>query len=242
MKSLKNQHLPLNHSQKSRDSSLLLWAILILVMLSGLLYLGSKVRQQRQLLPSERHTHPVQPSRITTGTTSFSLDNILAMLQAQHVINPVVYKTKLLLPSDMTSDTVQNHDGLWQQGQRQLTLVKASISAGVNLSELTTQSLSMKSPATLYLPPVRITQTQIESITMYDVKTGLPSIVQMGLSLTNDQEKNIKAQIKQDFCQSEVLQTTTEDTRQHMISWLDSMKISLVVRVAEPVGCANAAS
>ncbi len=248
MKSPKTLHSAQNHpAQKPRHSSSLLWPLLILVMLSGLLYLGSRVRQQWIVKPFEHSNNPSQHLPTTTRTNmpptlTPQFGNILATLKSQQLINPVVYKTKIVLTNDVIGDATQNHDALWQHGQQQLTFIQATIRAGVNLSELNEQSLSSKAPITLHLPPARITLIQIDNITMYDVKTGQPSTVQMGLSLTSDQEKNIKAQVEREFCQSEVLQATTEETRQHVISLLDAIKVSMVVRVTEPVGCKQTAS
>ncbi len=248
MKPPKTLHSALNHAvQKPRHSSLLIWAVLILVMLSGLLYLGSRVKQQRIVPPSEHSHDPSQhlPDATNTNLSQNLLptfEKILATLQAQHVINPVVYKTSLVLTDVVTTEASQNHVALWQQGQQQLTFVKATVHAGVDLSELSVQSLTVKSPVTLLLPPARITLTQIDHVTLYDVRTGQPSTVQMGLSLTSAQEQAIKAQIEREFCQSEVLLTTTEDTRQHVISLLDAMNISMIIRVTEPVGCQKTSS
>ncbi|GAC1381110.1 MAG: hypothetical protein NVS3B3_24250 [Aquirhabdus sp.] len=242
---------PNQAASKPRHSSLLLWTVLIMVMLSGLMYLGSRVKEQRMAkstTPSNpSQNNPLQDLPETTKATPQksapqTFESILATLKSQQLINPVVYKTSLILKSDAASSDTQNQDALWQSGQHQLSLIKATVHAGIDLSELTVQSLSTKSPATIHLPPARISHTQINNVTMYDVKTGLPSTVQMGLSMTSDQEKNIKAQVEREFCQSEVLQAATEDTRQHVIALLDAMKITMVVRVSEPVGCQQAAS
>lgn len=248
MKSPKNIYTAPNYAaQKPRHSSLLLWSVLIMVMLSGLLYLGSKVKQQPILPSSEHSNHPSQNLPEMTNAhpqqnVPQTFENILETLKSQQLFNPVVYKTSMILNDVATIDLAQNHDVLWQQGQQQLTLIKATVRAGVDLSELTAQSLSRKSPVTLHLPPARITLIQINNVTMYDIKTGKPSTVQLGLSLSSDQEKNIKAQIEHEFCQSEALQTATDDTRQHVISLLGAMGVSMIVRVAEPVGCVQAAS
>lgn len=234
-------------AQKPRHSSLLLWAVLIMVMLTGLLYLGSKVKEQRMaksLVPSNHLPNDLNPMQNLSETVKASpqknapltFESVLTTLRSLQMINSVVYKTNLVLKSDVA------HDALWQSEQQQLTLIKATVHAGIDLSELTVQSLSKKSSVTLHLPTARMTLIQIDNVTMYDIKTGQPSTVQMGLSLTSDQEKNIKAQVEREFCQSEVLQTITEDTRQHVIALLDSMSVSMVVRVAEPVGCQKTAS
>ncbi len=249
MKSAKNFPTASNHAaQQPRHSSLLLWAVLIMVMLSGLVYLGSKVKEQRMEKPSVLSNSPsanaVQDTTIAHPQKSVPLtfERILASLKSQQQINPVIYKTQIIIKNDEANDTAQNHHSLWQSGQQQITLIKASVRAGVDLSELSSQSLKTKAPVTLHLPPARINLIQIDSVTVYDVKTGQPSTVQMGLSLTRDQEKNIKAQVEREFCQSEVLRTATEDTQQHVIALLDQMSVSMIVRVVEPVGCVQAAS
>lgn len=246
MKSPKNIHSVHNHAtQKSRHSSLLLWAVLILVMLSGLLYLGSKVKQHGFEKPREPSQNPLQHSIAATNphlpqNISPTFEKILTALQAQKTINPVVYKTSIVLTDELIKEASRNHAALWQQGQQKLTFVKATVRAGVDLSELTEQSLSTNSPKTLHLPAARMTSTQIDNVTVYDVKTGQPSTVQLGLSLTSDQEKNIKAQVEREFCKSEVLRTATEDTQQHVIALLDAMNIAMIVRVTEPFGCLQA--
>ena len=239
MKSPKTLYSASNHSErKPSHSSALIWAVLIIVMLSGLLYLGFKMKQQQMIEPNSTLKKTSQPQLATL--TPF--EKTLATLQAQQLINPVVYKMSVVMADDMTIDATQNHAALWQQGQQQLTFVKATVRAGVDLRELTMKNLNLKPSATLNLPPARIILNQIDNITTYDIKTGLPSTVQLGLSLTSAQERAIKVQIERQFCQSDLLQTTTEDTRQYVIALLATMNVAMNVQAAEPVGCLPAAS
>lgn len=239
MKSPKPLYSASNHSgRKPSHSSALIWAVLIIVMLSGLLYLGFKMKQQQMIEPTSTLKKTSQPH--LASLTPF--EKTLATLQAQQLINPVVYKMSVVMADDMTIAATQNHAALWQQGQQQLTFVKATVRAGVNLSELTMKNLNLKPSATLNLPPARIILNQIDNITTYDIKTGLPSTVQLGLSLTSMQERAIKAQIEREICQSDLLQTTTEDARQYVIALLATMNVAMNVQAAEPVGCLPAAS
>ena len=230
--------------KEPKHSSLLLWTLLIMVILSGLVYLGAKMQQLRTEKPTASANSQIStsPSEGLPQSDQPSVEKILDVLKSQQWINPVVYKTQMALNDDAVSGTTRTHDALWQKDQQQLTMVKATVYAGINLGELTPRDWSGKPSTTLYLPPARIRQIQIDQVTMYDVKTGQASTVQLGLSLTSDQEKVIRAQVEREFCQSDVLQTATEDTRQHVISMLDTMKISTVVRVAEPIGCQTTAS
>ena len=238
MKSPKDIHTNLQSmAHKPIHSSLLIWAVLIMVMLSGLLYLGVKIKQQRIV---ETDSTLKKPPQSRSSPTPF--EKALATLQTQQLMNPVVYKVSVVMADEVTSDATQNHAALWQQGQQQLTFVKASVRAGVDLSELTMKNLNLKPSATLNLPPARIILNQIDNITTYDIKTGLPSTVQLGLSLTSAQERAIKAQIERQFCQSDLLKTTTENTRQHVMAILATMNITMNVQTADPVGCLLAAS
>jgi hypothetical protein len=226
-------------AQKPIHSSLLIWMVLIMVMLSGLLYLGVKIKQQRIVEPSSTSKKPTQP---LPSTNPISFEKALATLQAQQLIYPVVYKISVVMAGETTTDATQNPAALWEHGQQQLTFVKATVRAGVDLSELTMKNLNLKPSATLNLPPARIILNQIDNITTYDIKTGLPSTVQLGLSLTSAQERAIKAQIEHQFCQSDLLQTTTENTRQHVMAILATMNITMNVQAAESAGCLPAAS
>lgn len=232
---------------KNHHSNLLIWALLFMVMLSGLVYLGMKMKQRRLEHPTVPLNTPLQHSAVNTQVKPsqynvVQFENILAKLQGYKVSDPVVYKMSMVLNDDVKSSGNQDHIALWQQGQKQLTSVKATVHAGIDLGALNLQSLSTKPPVTIHLPPARITLIQIDHVTVYDVKTGQPSTVQLGLSLTNAQESAIKAQIEREFCRSEVLKTTTENTHRHVISLLNEMNLSIIVQVAEPMLCMQTAS
>ncbi len=235
MKSLKQFELPEN-----RHSSLLIWVVLIIIMLSGIMYLGFKVNQKHALDSSskgEKQLASSNPHHIENTPA-----RVLEMLQAEQLAGSLIYKTKIILLDTTSQDSPLNRDALWQQGQKQLTLVQATVNVAVDLSELTLQSVTGKNATSVVLPPARIMTTQIDSLTSYDTKTGLPSTVQLGLSMTSAQEQDVELQIEHDLCASGVLQTSTEDARQRVVALLASKHIPRVVTTTDPVLCRKSAS
>ncbi len=227
---------------ENRHSSLLLCVVLIIIMLSGVMYLAYKVNEKHALdlsSKSEKQQASTVPHQIENTSK-----HILKLLQAEPLVGNLIYKTKIILP-DVTStsqESLPNRDALWQQGQKQLTLVQATVSVAVDLSELTPQSMAGKNTDPIVLPPARITMKQIDSLTTYDTKTGLPSMVQLGLSMTSAQEQDVELQIEHDLCASGVLQTSTEDARQRVVALLTSEHISRVVTTTDPVLCRKSTS
>lgn len=235
MKSLRLFDLPEN-----RHSSLLLWVVLIMIMLSGVMYLTYKVNEKHALdrsSKSEKKQASTFPHQVENTAARLLVD-----LQAQSLVGDLVYKTKMILPDTSSQEASLNRDALWQQGQKQLTLVQATVHVAVDLSELTLQSITGKNSASITLPPARIMATQIDSLTTYDIKTGLPSTVQMGLSMTSAQEQSINLQIEHDLCASGVLQTSTEEAHQRVVALLASKHISSAVTTTDPVLCRKSAS
>jgi len=225
---------------ENRHSSLLLWVVLIIIMLSGIMYLAYKVNEKHALgrsSKSEKQQAPTVPYQAENTAA-----RLLADLQAQSLVGDLVYKTKMILPDTSSQEALLNRDALWQQGQKQLTLVQATVHVAVDLSELTLQSITGKNSASITLPPARIMATQIDSLTTYDTKTGLPSTVQLGLSMTSAQEQDVELQIEHDLCASGVLQTSTEDARQRVVALLTSEHISRIVTTTDPVLCRKSAS
>lgn len=224
---------------QSRHSSLLLWVVLIMIMLSGMMYLGFKVNEQRALGSSSQGKKRLATSN--SHDVASTNVHLLQTLQAQSLVGNLIYKTKMILP-DVSQETAPNPDALWQQGQKQLTLVQATVHVAVDLSTLTLQSLTGKNATSIVLPPARVMTTQMDSLTSYDTKTGLPSTVQLGLSMTSTQQQDIELQIEHDLCASGVLQAATEDARQRVVALLASARMSKTVMTTDPVLCRKNAS
>ena len=235
MKSLRQFESPEN-----RHSSLLLWVVLAVIMLSGIMYLSFKANQKHALDSSSKGEKQLASSNPhhTENTTA----HVLETLQAEQLVGSVIYKTKIILLDTTSQDSPLNREALWQQAQKQLTLVQATVHVAVDLSELTLQSVTGKNATSVVLPAARIMTTQIDNLTSYDTKTGLPSTVQLGLSMTSAQEQNVELQIEHDLCASGVLQTSTDDARQRVVTLLALKHISGVVTTTDPVLCRKSAS
>jgi len=212
-----------------------------MIMLSGVMYLGFKVNEKHALnAATKANQKKINASNLHDAVSI--PEHVLEVLHAQHLVGQLIYKTKILLPDATFQSTAPNRDALWQQGQQQLTFVQATVHVAVDLSELTTQSLSEKKPASILLPPARIAAVQIDSVTSYDIKTGLPSTVQLGLSMTNAQSQDIEAQIEHDVCTTGIFQIATEDSRQRVVAILDSIHVPMIVQVTDPVICRKSTS
>ena len=203
------------------------------------MYLGFKVNEKHALDSSAKGEKQPSSNQHHIENTSA---HVLEMLQAEQLAGSLIYKTKIILLDTASQDASLNRDALWQQGQKQLTLVQATVHVAVDLSELTSQSITGKNAASVILPPARIMETQIDSLTSYDTKTGLPSMVQLGLSMTSAQEQDVNLQIEHDLCASGVLQTATDDAHQRIVALLASKHITSVVTTTDPVLCRKAAS
>ncbi|MDE2420648.1 MAG: DUF4230 domain-containing protein [Gammaproteobacteria bacterium] len=212
-----------------------------MIMLSGIMYLGFKVNEKHALRSSSK-TGEQQPTSTNPHHTENTPAHVLEILQAEQLAGSLIYKTKIILLDTTSQDTSPNRDALWQQGQKQLTLVQATVHVAVDLSELTLQSITSKNATSVVLPPARIMTTEIDSLTSYDTKTGLPSTVQLGLSMTSAQEQDVKLQIEHDLCASGVLQTSTDDAQQRVVALLASKHIPSAVTTTDPVLCRKAAS
>ena len=227
-------------SRKHRHSGLLIWVVLILIMLSGMMYLGFKVNEKHALSASPKN----QTKQVAANPHNATMDSahLLERLQAQPLVGQFMYKTKIILPETASPSTAPNREALWQQGQKQLTLVQATVHVAVDLSELTLQSLAEPKTSSIVLPPVRIMDKQVDNLTSYDTKTGLPSTVQLGLSMTSAQSQDIDLQIEHDLCASGVLQTATENARQHVVALLRSEHLSRTVLTTDSSVCRISAS
>lgn len=230
--------LPPSELPKSRHSSLLLWMVLIMIMLSGIMYIVFKVKEKHALSASFKIQNPKNasnPHHAVMGSEHF-----LETLQSQHSLGQFTYKTKIILPD--TASSAMNREALWQQGQKQLTLVQATVHVAVDLSELTEQSFTGKRAPPIVLPPAHIISVQVDNLTSYDTKTGLPSTVQLGLSMTSEQSQDVEMQIEHDLCASGILQTATEDARQRVVALLVSEHVSRAVTTTDSALCRKSAS
>jgi hypothetical protein len=227
-------------SRKNRHSGLLIWVVLIMIMLSGMMYLGFKVNEKHALSASPKN----QAQQVASNPQNAAMDSarLLETLQAQPLVGQFIYKTKIILPDTASPAIAPNREALWQQGQKQLTLVQATVHVAVDLSELTLQSITGKKALSIVLPPASIIAMQVDNLTSYDTKTGLPSTVQLGLSMTSAQSQDIDLQIEHDLCASGVLQTATEDARQRVVGLLELAHVSKTVTTTDSSLCRRGAS
>lgn len=231
--------LPPSELPKSRHSSLLLWMVLIMIMLSGIMYIVFKVKEKHTQSASSKIQNPKNASN--SHHAVMGSEQFLETLQSQHSLGQFMYKTKIILPNTASSSAT-NREALWQQGQKQLTLVQATVHVAVDLSELTEQSFTGKRATPIMLPPARIISVQVDNLTSYDTKTGLPSTVQLGLSMTSEQSQDVEMQIEHDLCASGILQTATEDARQRVVALLVSEHVSRAVTTTDSALCRKSAS
>jgi hypothetical protein len=227
-------------STNQPQSSLLIWVVLILIMLSGVMYLGFKVNQKHALDASSKGQK--QQVAGSTHEDAMTSERLLEMLQAQSLVGQLIYKTKIILPDTSSLATAPNRDALWQQGQKQLTLVEATVHVAIDLSDLLLQNLVEKNNTSVELPPARIISLQVDNLTSYDTQSGLPSTVQLGLSMTSAQSQDVELQIEHDLCASGILKTASEDARQHVAALLQSQHISRVVKTTDSVFCRKSPS
>jgi hypothetical protein len=225
--------------QKKDHSGLLIWLVLIMIMLSGVMYLGFKVNEMHALNAFSKDQKNQNVSNPHAALTSKPL---IELLHAQPLVGQLIYKTNIIMPDPVSSATSLNREALWQQGQKQLTLVQATVRVAVDLSELTLQSITDKKVKSIVLPPARIVAMQVDNLTHYDTKTGLPSTVQLGLSMTSAQSQDIELQVKHDLCESGVLQSATENARQYVAALLVSEHLSRTVMTTDSSVCRISAS
>ena len=227
-------------SRKHRHSGLLIWVVLIMIMLSGMMYLGFKVNEIHALNASSDVAK--QPTISHPQSQVNASEHLFKTLQAQPLVGQFIYKTKIFLPDTASPATAPNREALWQQGQKQLTLVQATVHVAVDLSELTLQSITGEKALYIVLPPARIIAMQVDNLTSYDTKTGFPSTVQLGLSMTSAQSQDIDLQVERDLCASGVLQTATENARQRVVGLLELAHVSKTVTTTDSSLCRKSVS
>ncbi len=222
MKSLPSVKLPRSH-----HSSLWVWLILLVIFLSGVMYLGFKINQRNALIAATKINS--QKTNVYSHDAAADSKHVLQILRAQGLVGQSIYKTKILLPDANLNSTASDREGLWQPGQQQVVMVDATVRIAVDLTELKTQSISHKNPQSISLPRARIVAVKVHHVTSYDIKTGQPSIVQLGLSSSNTHSRNIKEEIQSDVCMTGMLPLADEASRQHVAALLDSMHIPMIV-------------
>jgi Protein of unknown function (DUF4230) len=218
---------PLTESQKNHYAKVLIWLILIVIIVSGVMYLVYKVNERNALHASLEARK--QKTNLSSNDAAADSKHVLQVLRAQGLVGQSIYKTKIWLPDATVDATASQRDGLWQPGQQQLVMVDVTVRIAVDLSELKTQSINHKKPQSISLPRPRIVAVQVDNVTGYDLKTRQPSIVQLGVSSSNTQSQSIKQQIQNDVCTTGMLKMATEASRQHVVALLDSMHTPMIV-------------
>ena len=98
MKSLPSVKLPRSH-----HSSLWVWLILLVILLSGVMYLGFKINQRNALIAATKINS--QKTNVYSHDAAADSKHVLQILRAQGLVGQSIYKTKIFLPDANLNST-----------------------------------------------------------------------------------------------------------------------------------------
>lgn len=157
-----------------------------------------------------------------------STSAVYIQVQKMDRLETVSYNLESVYTYDENANSPWYNIWKYISNQKKLFVIPGTVTAGVDLSQLTQQDVQIHGKAiTLTLPPSRILDTSLDeqNIKVYDISTGLAIIFQNMDPNTQDQILTAaKASFQNDACQKgDILQKAADNARQQFIPFLTEL-------------------
>lgn len=126
---------------------------------------------------------------------------------------------------------------LWQDSQTAIFIAKGNVRAGLNLDRLSAKNVqSIGDKIHIKLPPAEILSVQLDSIEVFDLKTGLFNVYQADMSVLPAVQAQAKQQILQQACRNQILPNAQQHSVRQIEQLFQLANQAVVVQPAAQVG------
>lgn len=140
----------------------------------------------------------------------------------------------------VTSQREGSWNRLWQDQQKGLFVVSGRVVAGLNLSKLRPEQVTVSEDGKMIhikLPPVEILSSSLDKTEIYDIKTGLFGLVDIDPQLLTEAQTAARQQIVSTACQSGILNIANENAQKQMESLFTLTQAKVTVDSAPVPSC-----
>ncbi len=129
---------------------------------------------------------------------------------------------------------------LWQDQQKGLFVASGRVVAGLNLSRLTPESVTVSQDGRMIhikLPPVEVLSSSLDKIEVYDISTGLFGFVDVDPRLLTEAQDAARNQIVRTACHSGILKIANENAQKQIESLFTLTQAKVTVDSAPVPNC-----
>lgn len=177
-----------------------------------------------------------QKSKIDVLTT----DGVISQIQSLNRLQTVAYNVDTVI----TAQKEGNWYKLWQDKQKALFVAHGRVQAGVDLNELSADSVQISEPddtnkqtAVITLPPAKVFETYLDNIEVYDIDTGLFGVMPTDPQIFSQAQVAGKKQVLATACKSDILKLATENAQKQVESLFALANVQVTVNVVPSKGC-----
>lgn len=172
-------------------------------------------------------------------------DGVISKIQSLNRLQTVVYNVDTVI----TAQKAGNWYTLWQDKQKALFVAHGRVQAGIDLSELKPEHVSVSHETQngkdgnstqsvhITLPAAQVFETYLDNIEVYDIQTGVFGMVDVDPKIFSDAQVSGKQQVLKTACQSGILTLASDNAQKQIHSLFALANVNVVVNVVEPKAC-----
>ncbi|MFU8925799.1 DUF4230 domain-containing protein [Acinetobacter puyangensis] len=164
-------------------------------------------------------------------------DGVLQHIQHLNNLETVAFH----IDTVVTSTREGSWNRLWQDQQKGLFLASGRVVAGLNLSKLTAENVSVSKDGKaihIKLPPVEILSSSLDKTEVYDIRTGLFDLMDIDPQLLSLAQTAARNKIIQTACQSGILEIANGNAQKQIESLFTLTQAQITVESAPVPKCA----
>lgn len=172
----------------------------------------------------------LQPEPVSVLTS----DGVLARIQALNNLETVAFHIETIVQSQQAG----NWYALWQDEQRALFVARGMAIAGIPLSQLTRQQITVSADGRqihIRLPPAQVLSVGLTDVKTYDISTGLGNLVPVNRELLNVAQPAARRQIGMTACRSDIMKMATVNGQKQVQQLFSLLPDTTVTVSAAPV-------
>ncbi|OUY07779.1 DUF4230 domain-containing protein [Acinetobacter populi] len=164
-------------------------------------------------------------------------DGVLQHIQHLNNLETVAFH----IDTVVTSTREGSWNRLWQDQQKGLFVASGRVVAGLNLSKLTPENVSVSKDGKaihIKLPPVEILSSSLDKTEIYDIQTGLFGLMDIDPQLLSLAQTAARRKIIQTACQSGILELANGNAQKQIESLFTLTQAQITVESAPVPKCA----
>lgn len=214
----------LNDSKKSKSTIFGRVIVLFLLCIIGFMVWGFLQYQQEQA-----------QAKKDAELAVVSREAVLQKIQSLNRLETIGFTIETVIASKKQG----NWYNLWQDGHKGLFVVSGRVQAGIDLSELSKNNLTVDAQGKtkkVVLPSAKIFQVYLDQIEVYDYKKGLLG-QQINHDVFNKMQTEAKKQVLLKACEADILKLANNSGQKQVQNLFDLVDVDIQIDVSDVLTC-----